>query len=408
MFISALVLNFVSSAVLFVRFVPIRYSTNSFSGRLIEDTDVPVFGAAARQSIKRTLFTVLITRRTFVVITNHRCAGSLTTVCALQFVRNTSLAGLGTRVFRRGLRRTAHTVPHDQRRMANSITWQLAEIATHPTVTIDGFVRITAVVVGAWHLQVIAARFTYAVYGRKARVAAAVVACRLIFFSALCAEFILNAQIPVTTFVTGDLAEVAAESAEVLQNVQAWIAACIARNLEFGSAGLAELMEDTETRVADPIARKPVFDAACDTGSTGSKNRVIKFAMQGSTEATRSGLSSIGWTAWRAILGAAWKAAVRLLVARAASAHLLHVPGIRRVNSAVSRPFRCTCFRTVAADLAGAAAGRNAFASNNVATQARVATHERPVQRDVLNWSAAAGLSQPTANIVTNYTAVRM
>jgi hypothetical protein len=240
--------------------------------------------------------------------------------------------------------------------MANPITRQLAEIATHATVTIDRFVRINAFIVGTWHLQVITAEFTYAVHGRKARVIAAGVAWRLKLCSARCAEFIFNPQTRMTSFVTGDLPEVAAEPAQVLEHVQAVVAAYIARNLEFGSARLAKLVKDTETRVADPIAREPVFDAACDTGPAGTKNWVIKFAMQGSTEATRGGLRSIGRTAWLAILSAARKAAVFLPVARAAPAHLLHVPGVRRVNFAIGRPFRCACFRTVAAHLAGGTA----------------------------------------------------
>jgi hypothetical protein len=56
---------------------------------------------------------MLIARCTFVVVTNHRCAGVLATVCAWQFVRDTSFANFGTRVGRRRLRRTAHAVPHN-------------------------------------------------------------------------------------------------------------------------------------------------------------------------------------------------------------------------------------------------------------------------------------------------------
>lgn len=116
-------------------------------------------------------------------------------------------------------------------------------------------------------------------------------------------------------------------------------------------------------------------------------------------EAARGGLSGIRRTARTTGLSAAGDAAMRLLVAYARVAHLSHIPRIGRVDPAIWRPFRCPCFRTVAADLAGATARRNTLVSRDVAAQALLTTYEWTEGRNILRsrGGAAAIFSERAA-----------
>jgi hypothetical protein len=116
-------------------------------------------------------------------------------------------------------------------------------------------------------------------------------------------------------------------------------------------------------------------------------------------EAARGGLSGIRRTARTTGLSAADDTAMRLLVAYAGVAHLSHIPRIGRVDPAIWRPFRCPRFRTIAADLAGTTARRNALVSRDIAAEAFLTTYEWAEGRNILRscGGAAAGFPERAA-----------
>jgi hypothetical protein len=101
-------------------------------------------------------------------------------------------------------------------------------------------------------------------------------------------------------------------------------------------------------------------------------------------EAARGGLRCIRRTARTGGLSTASDAAMRLLVAHARVAHLSHIPRVRRVDLASRSPLYGLCFRTVAADLAGATARRNTLVSRDVAAQVFLTTYEWTEGRNIL------------------------
>ena len=143
--------------------------------------------------------------------------------------------------------------------------------------------------------------------------------------------------------------------------------------------------------------RLPQFPAL-DTVATCPRPRVIadeSIACLRIPEAARGGLSGIGRTARTTGLSTADDAAMRLLVAYACVAHLSHVPRIGRVDLAIGRPFRCPCFRTVAADLTGATTCRNTLVSRDVAAQVFLTTYEWTEGRNTLRSCGGAAAIFP-------------
>jgi hypothetical protein len=116
-------------------------------------------------------------------------------------------------------------------------------------------------------------------------------------------------------------------------------------------------------------------------------------------EAARGGLSGIRRTARTTGLSTASDAAMRLLVANARVAHLSHIPRVRRVDLASRSPLYGPRFRTIAADLAGTTARRNALVSRDIAAEAFLTTYEWAEGRNILRscGGAAAGFPERAA-----------
>lgn len=225
----------------------------------------------------------------------------------------------------------------------------------NPTYTTGNFHRIEAAV-GAWRLAVVSTSFAHAVDQSRPGIAA-VGAWWLTLSSAHRAQAVLESQPAIASVVTGNLTDVAAVTTEALCHPEARFAPLVAWRLRIVAADVAQAIAEIESRVASPIARLLAFAAAGAAGPALVESPRVVFALEEVTHATRGCLGGIRRTARGTVLGAAGEAAMALPVARALVAHLSQHPIVRRVDLAVRRPFRCPCFRAVAAHLAGAAAG---------------------------------------------------